>query len=92
MSSQDLMRQMQQIEAARAQTPAQGAQPPSNPPTGAPPFVPAPATPTGNTDAELRAAGLPPTGMSAWIWVAAIVALGLVGIGIYALLVGKIPH
>jgi protein phosphatase len=93
MNSQDLMKQMQQIEAARAQPPAAGAQPASTPPDASPPLVPAPASPTGNTEAELRAAGLPPnTGMSAWIWVAAIVALSLVGIGIYALLVGKIPH
>ena len=106
MNSNDLMRQMQMIEAANAPTPAQGGlgTPPHASPAiahpggggaGTPPFVPAPAGPHPNTDADLRAAGLPgsaSTGMSAWIWVAALIAVLFVIAGLYALFGGKIFH
>jgi protein phosphatase len=50
-------------------------------------LVPAPAA--GRE--ELRAAGLPASGMSPWIWIATLLAIGLVVIGVYALLGGKLP-
>lgn len=52
--------------------------------------APAPAGGSHN-DSELRAAGLPTSGMSPWIWIATLLAIGLVVVGIYALLGGKLP-
>lgn len=55
----------------------------------------APARPAGNdgphSNDELRAAGLPGSGTSPWIWVAAVVAIGLLVVGVYALVGGKLP-
>jgi PPM family protein phosphatase len=49
------------------------------------------AAPNKHSDNELRAAGLPSTGMSPWIWIAAVLAIGLVVVGVYALVGGKLP-
>ncbi|GAC1351924.1 MAG: hypothetical protein NVS3B20_08900 [Polyangiales bacterium] len=44
-----------------------------------------------HTESEMRAAGLPgASAMSPWIWIATILALGLVGVGLYALFGGNI--
>ena len=96
MNSDDLMRQMQKIEESR------GSASPSTPPGGAGASgapvpsasvrpAPSPPGPHKNTDSDLRAAGLPGSGMSGWIWVAAVLALMLVAIGLYALLSNHLP-
>lgn len=52
----------------------------------------APPHPHGaHTDSDLRAAGVPSAGMSPWIWIAALLAIGLVVVGVYALVGGKLP-
>jgi PPM family protein phosphatase len=53
--------------------------------------TPPPAGPGKHSDSELRAAGLPSTGVSPWIWIAALLAIGLVVVGVYALVGGKLP-
>jgi hypothetical protein len=56
--------------------------------------APAPAPAGGNgphSDVELRAAGLPASGTSPWIWIAAVLAIGLLVVGVYALVGGKLP-
>ena len=97
MNSSDLMAQMQQIEGQPSGPVGSGrVGPSSHPPAGTPgtpALVAAPAAGGRSTEAELRAAGLPGAGsMSVWIWLAALVALGLVALGIYALLTGKLPR
>lgn len=52
---------------------------------------PRPAGPGGHSDSELRAAGLPGGSVSPWIWIAALLAIGLVVVGVYALVGGKLP-
>ncbi len=52
---------------------------------------PSPAPAGSHSESELRAAGLPTSGMSPWIWVATLLAIGLVVVGVYALLGGKLP-
>jgi hypothetical protein len=44
-----------------------------------------------NSEMELRAAGVPGAGVSPWIWIAALLAIGLVVVGVYALVGGKLP-
>jgi len=75
MNAQDLLAQMKQKE--------EGASPPPPPAAG--------ATPNPNTKDELTSAGIPASGMSPWIWIATLLAIGLVVVGIYALLGGKLP-
>lgn len=53
--------------------------------------APPPAAPGPHSDSELRAAGLPSSGVSPWIWIAALLAIGLVVVGVYALVGGKLP-
>jgi serine/threonine protein phosphatase PrpC len=90
MNSEELMRQVQQkIDESRgAASPAAGgpgvaAAPNAHSAGSAPPMH-------GSTESDLRAAGLPSSGMSPWIWIAALLALGLVGVGLYALLGGHL--
>jgi len=45
----------------------------------------------GNSDGDLRAAGVPSASVSPWIWIAALLAIGLVVVGVYALVGGKLP-
>ncbi len=52
---------------------------------------PPPGAPGAHSESELRAAGLPSSGMSPWIWIAALLAIGLVVVGVYALVGGKLP-
>lgn len=75
-----------QLQQAAAGTAAAPTPPPASnrPPAAA---AVANAAPASNADAEFRAAGIPSSGPS-WIWIAAILALGLVGVGIY-LYLGK---
>jgi serine/threonine protein phosphatase PrpC len=49
------------------------------------------AHPGSHSENDLRAAGLPSTGVSPWIWIAALLAIGLVVVGVYALVGGKLP-
>ncbi len=44
-----------------------------------------------HSDSELRAAGVPGASVSPWIWIAALLAIGLVVVGVYALVGGKLP-
>jgi protein phosphatase len=76
--------QLQQVAAG-----APGSTPPpaSNRPPAAAAVAMSNPSPASNADAEFRAAGIPSSGPS-WIWIAAILALGLVGVGIY-LYLGK---
>ncbi len=86
MNSVDLMRQISQIEEARAS--ASGS-PPHAPPQAAAPPAPPPFTPAAagtSTEADLRAAGLPGSGLGPWFWIAAILALGLVSVGVWFIL------
>ncbi len=74
----------------QAQPAAPVAGPASNPPAGVAAAMPATAAgghphapqPAQNTDAEYLAAGIPASGPS-WMWLVALLALGLVGVGIY---------
>lgn len=59
--------------------------------TATPAMAPVGATAGGPSGDELRAAGLPGAGMSPWIWIATVLAIGLVVVGVYALLGGKLP-
>ncbi len=79
MNSSDLMKEIRKVEEKQSGKDA---------PHG---LVPAPAGTGGHTESELRSAGLPTSGMSPWIWIATILALGLVGVGIWALFGGKLP-
>lgn len=53
--------------------------------------APGPRVGGKHSENELRAAGLPSAGMSPWIWIAALLAIGLVVVGVYALVGGKLP-
>jgi hypothetical protein len=75
MNSAELMAQFRQ---GAASGPGDGAAPP-HPHDGA------------QSDGDLRAAGVPSAGMSPWIWIAALLAIGLVVVGVYALVGGKLP-
>ncbi len=82
------------LNQAQLQQAAGGAPSSRPPPASAPGPVAAMAVPAGSAsgpsaaDAELRSAGIPSSGPS-WIWIAAILALGLVGVGVYLLLGSK---
>jgi len=77
MKSDDLLKEIRKAEERQSRDPGG--------------LVPATAGGHRHSDNEMRAAGLPTSGMSAWIWIATILALGLVGVGIYALFGGKLP-
>jgi hypothetical protein len=85
LNAADLLREAQQHQQQQASAPAS-----NRPPAGA---QAAAAVATGtpeprvSTAAEMSAAGIPSSGPS-WIWIAAILALGLVGVGVY-LYLGK---
>jgi serine/threonine protein phosphatase PrpC len=76
-----------QLQQAAAGAPASTPAPASNRPPAAAAAAIGNPSPSSNADAEFRAAGIPSSGPS-WIWIAAILALGLVGVGIY-LYLGK---
>ncbi|MBK7399153.1 MAG: Stp1/IreP family PP2C-type Ser/Thr phosphatase [Myxococcales bacterium] len=86
MNANDLMREMAKVEERRAsQTP--GAPAPGAASATAP--AAAGAKPERvSTRAELESAGVP-TGLPMWIWIVTVIALGLVGVGIYALVGSK---
>ena len=71
MNANDLMREMAKVEERRSSQ------------TGSAPARAA-APEKVSSRAELESAGVP-TGLPAWIWVVTVVALGLVGVGIWAL-------
>ncbi|MGZ3417915.1 MAG: Stp1/IreP family PP2C-type Ser/Thr phosphatase [Polyangiales bacterium] len=75
MNAQDLLAQMKQKEEKTS---------------GAPPAMAPAGSPNPNKE-ELASAGIPASGMSPWIWIATVLAIGLVVVGIYALLGGKLP-
>ncbi|MBI2392950.1 MAG: Stp1/IreP family PP2C-type Ser/Thr phosphatase [Deltaproteobacteria bacterium] len=50
------------------------------------------ANPRPHSEVELRAAGVPSSASaSPWLWVAALLAIGLLVVGVYALVGGKLP-
>lgn len=86
LNAADLMREAQQHQQHASAPPSN--RPPQGAPAAAVAALPSGATPAGsNTEAEMNAAGIPSGGPS-WLWIAAILALGLVGVGVY-LYLGK---
>jgi len=84
MNANDLMREMQKVEERRASQAAPSPSAAAAPAAGAP----AARGERVSTRAELESAGVP-TGLPMWIWIVTVIALGLVGVGIYALVGSK---
>ncbi|MBL8715714.1 MAG: Stp1/IreP family PP2C-type Ser/Thr phosphatase [Myxococcales bacterium] len=85
MNANDLMREMAKVEERRA---SQAAPSPGSAPAAAAPAAAGAKPERVSTRAELESAGVP-TGLPMWIWIVTVIALGLVGAGIYALVGSK---